>query len=150
MSSDGGFSVDPAALVKQAQDWDNRAAQMGEVAQQVAAANYTVPGYSIFEPAIGPYTQGCERVARWCGQAQAEMQSIASALITAAGRYGQAEEGAIKSIQAVGSELKGFSSEIAGSAGGVEGSAGGGVEGSAGGVESKNVNMIDQVINLKR
>jgi hypothetical protein len=138
MSNNSGFSVDPAALVKQAQDWYNRATQMGALALQVAQANYTVPGYSIFAPAVGVYTQGCERIARLCGQAETQMDRIASALIAASGNYGQADGAASNTIRAVGAEIEGFTKEIMGSSGAVNP------------VEGKDINIIDQTINVKR
>jgi hypothetical protein len=138
MSTNSGFSVDPAALVKQAQDWYNRASQMGALAQQVAQANYTVPSYSIFAPAVGVYTQGCERIARLCSEAETQMDRIASALITASGNYGQADGAASSSVRAAGAEIEGFAREIMGSAGAAQPA------------ERNDVNMIDQTINVKR
>ncbi len=137
MSTDGGFSAELQALVQQAQNWEDQASQMGKLATQVAQVNYAVPGYSIFAPAVGVYTQGCERVAQLCSEGQAEMESIAGALITAAGRYGYTDQMASNSARAVGNEIKSFANEIAGS-------------GQAANTENKTVNIIDQVINVRR
>jgi hypothetical protein len=136
MSTDPGFSVEPAALLNQAQEWVDQALHMGKIAQQVAEANYSVPSYSIFAPAVGVYTKGCERIAQLCSEGQVQMDDIASALIVAVNQYGQADQATMNSVQVIENEINGLPSQPNGPA-----------EEPG---KPKEVNVIDQVINVKR
>lgn len=91
MSNSEQVEVDFKALINLAMTWDMQGISMGSNAAAAKSLMYT--GFAgISGTIVLPYNEVCLEVAMWCSEGKTAMESIGSALITAAKNYQDTED----------------------------------------------------------
>lgn len=86
-------------LLKQLTVWEEQSQVMSSVAAQVQGTVYTGDA-GFFSGAVTAYNQAAQEIGRWCGEGATQMQAIATALGTAAEKYGATERQVAEASQA--------------------------------------------------
>ena len=90
MSNSDQVEVDFKALVNLAMTWDMQGISMESCGATARSLMYT--GYAGIFTVVLPYNEVCLEVATWCSEGKTAMESIGSALITAAKNYQDTED----------------------------------------------------------
>jgi hypothetical protein len=89
-SGSGETKVHRDALIAQAKFWDQASGEIGGYGRDAAASTY-YGSAGVFSEFVDVYNQLTMNVSNWCGEGQAQLEDIATALVKAAQRYDKTE-----------------------------------------------------------